>query len=282
MVALDRALCAGDLLGERGALFGERRPVSFAAGGGLLDRIADHAAVAVEAGELVQDRGLQLVLRQSLAIAASPSELLSPGAGVVAVGAAVAFGGHSDVGAAAAPAADKPCEQEVCAAGGAHSQVLAALLQQCLCGVEGVLVDQWVVDAGERLLAPVNPPDIRLVAENPENDCWLPAARRRWRLFAIEPACDCRGAEPSGGVPLEDAAYDGGGAIVGDKFLAVVAGVSEGDAAVRPAAFPRAALDAAGHAVNDGGVLELSEHPEHLKHHPPGRASGVEWLCRGA
>ncbi|HTC60045.1 MAG TPA: hypothetical protein VK691_08000 [Solirubrobacteraceae bacterium] len=58
VVALDRALGAGDLLGERGALFCERRPVGFIAGGGLLDCVADYAAVAVEAGELVEDCGL--------------------------------------------------------------------------------------------------------------------------------------------------------------------------------------------------------------------------------
>jgi hypothetical protein len=75
--------------------------------------------------------------------------------------------------------------------------------------VEGVGVDQWLVDAGEGLLAPVNPPDIRLVAENPENDGWLPAARRCGRLFAVESAGDGGGAESPCGVPLEDAPDDG-------------------------------------------------------------------------
>jgi hypothetical protein len=74
----------------------------------------------------------------------------------------------------------------------------------------------------------------------------------------------------------------GGGALVGDKFLVVVAGVAEGDAPVGPASFPCAALDAAGHAVNDRGVLELGEHAEHLQHHSSRCGAGVEWLCRGA
>ena len=49
-----------------------------AAGGGLLDRVADEASVPVEPGELVEDRGLQLVLRQPLAVAALAAELLPP------------------------------------------------------------------------------------------------------------------------------------------------------------------------------------------------------------
>ncbi|HTC60046.1 MAG TPA: hypothetical protein VK691_08005 [Solirubrobacteraceae bacterium] len=198
------------------------------------------------------------------------------------VGAAVAFGGHADVGAAATPAAHQAGEQELRAAGGTHRQVLAALLQERLRVVESVLVDQRLMDAGECLLAPVNTSDIRLVAENPQHDGWLPAARRRGRVFTVEASGDCGGAEPSRGVPLEDAPDDRRGALVGHKLLAIVAGIAERDATVGPAAFPGAALDATGYAVNDRGVLELGEHPEHLKHHPPGSGARVEWLGCGA
>jgi hypothetical protein len=64
------------------------------------------------------------------------------------------------------------------------------------------------MDSGECLLAPVNAPDIRLVSENPQHDRWLPAARRRGRVFAIEAASDGGAAEPPCGVPLEDAPDD--------------------------------------------------------------------------
>jgi hypothetical protein len=35
-----------------------------------------------------------------------------------------------------------------------------------------------------------------------------------------------------------------------------------------------------GYEINDGDVLELGEHAEHLKHHLTGRRTWVEWLGR--
>jgi hypothetical protein len=58
LVAIDRAFRASYLLGKRCALFGERLAVGLIARGGLRDGVADEAAVSVEAGELVEDRGL--------------------------------------------------------------------------------------------------------------------------------------------------------------------------------------------------------------------------------
>jgi hypothetical protein len=58
LVALNGALGSGDLLGERGTLFGECRAVCVVARCGFLDRVADEASVSVEPGELVEDRGL--------------------------------------------------------------------------------------------------------------------------------------------------------------------------------------------------------------------------------
>ncbi|MGA8353477.1 MAG: hypothetical protein WB698_04845 [Solirubrobacteraceae bacterium] len=148
--------------------------------------------------------------------------------------------------------------------------------------LEDVGVDQRLVDAWEGLSAPVNAADVCLVVENPEHDGRLPAARRRGRMFSIEATRNRSGAESSSGVPLEDAANDRRGALVRDKLLAIVADVAEGDTSVGPAAFPCPALDAAGHAVNDRGVLKLGEHPEHLQHHPPRRGASVERLGRRA
>jgi hypothetical protein len=58
LVAVDRAFGPADLLGERGALFCEGGAVGVIARGGLLDGVADEPAVAVDAGELCEDRGL--------------------------------------------------------------------------------------------------------------------------------------------------------------------------------------------------------------------------------
>jgi len=60
------------------------------------------------------------------------------------------------------------------------------------CVVQCVLVDQWLVDTGKCLLTPADPPDIRLVAENPQHDGGLPATGRRGRMFTVEPAGDRR------------------------------------------------------------------------------------------
>ncbi len=62
LVALDRVLAPGDLLGKRCAPFAELRAVGFVADGGLRDCVADESSVSVEPGELVEDRGLQSVL----------------------------------------------------------------------------------------------------------------------------------------------------------------------------------------------------------------------------
>jgi len=101
-------------------------------------------------------------------------------------------------------------------------------------------------------------------------------------VFSVQAPGDGGAAEPPGRVPLEDGPDDRCGALVRDQLLALVAGIAEGEAAVRPAPFPRAALDAAGYAVNDNGVLELGEHAKHLQHHPPRGGAGVERLGRGA
>jgi hypothetical protein len=61
LVALDCSFGTGDLLSKRGTLFGQRSAVGLLARGGLLDRVTDEAAVAVDPGELGEDRGLQLL-----------------------------------------------------------------------------------------------------------------------------------------------------------------------------------------------------------------------------
>ena len=52
--------------------------------------------------------------------------------------------------------------------------------------------------------------------------------------------------------------------------------------AAEPAALLRPTLDPGTDAVDDGSVLELGEHGQHLQHHPPGGGAGVERLGRRA
>ena len=61
-----------------------------------------------------------------------------------------------------------------------------------------------------------------------------------------------------------------------------VEGVPDWWASAVPAAFLGAAFDAGGDSVDDGGVLELGEHAEHLQHHAPGWRACVERLGRRA
>jgi hypothetical protein len=157
-----------------------------------------------------------------------------------------------------------------------------ALLEDRLCPLERVRVDQRLVDSREGLLAPAHTSDIRLVVQDPYDDGRLPSTRRRRRVFVCEAASDGGCPHASGGIPLEDAPDDGRGALVRDELLALVADIAERDAAVRPTSFTGAALDTGRDAVNDRGVLELGEHAEHLKHHPARGRPCVERLCRRA
>jgi hypothetical protein len=89
-------------------------------------------------------------------------------------------------------------------------------------------------------------------------------------MFFDEAPGDRSSTETPGRIPGEDAPDDGRRALIGDELLLLVARVSEWDASVGSASFSGAALDAAGDAVDDGGVLELGEHAEHLQHHSAG------------
>jgi hypothetical protein len=94
--------------------------------------------------------------------------------------------------------------------------IAAALLQQRLCALEKVTVDQRLVKSREALIAPVHTADIRLVGEDPQHDRGLPAARRRGCLFSVEAPGDGGGTEPSGRVQLEDPSDDRRCALVRD------------------------------------------------------------------
>ncbi|HET9676752.1 MAG TPA: hypothetical protein VFP21_04515 [Solirubrobacterales bacterium] len=56
--------------------------------------------------------------------------------------------------------------------------------------------------------------------------------------------------------------------------------VAEGDVAADPLAAFCLALHPGDGSFDDGRPLELGEDAEHLNHHPPGRAGGVERLGR--
>jgi hypothetical protein len=96
-------------------------------------------------------------------------------------------------------------------------------LQQRLRAIEGVLVDQRLVQPRECLLAPMDAPDVRLVGEYPEHDRRLPASCQRRRVLRIKPSGYRGGSESSRCVPLEDATDDRRGALVWDQLLVLVA-----------------------------------------------------------
>jgi len=89
-VALGRAFNAGDLDGDRAALLIERWSLALRLLLGGAEGVVDERAVAVDAGELAQDGGLELLAGDALALAGFGAVLLAGGAGVVVVGAAFA------------------------------------------------------------------------------------------------------------------------------------------------------------------------------------------------
>ena len=86
-VALGRAFDTGDLGGDRPTLLIERWSLALRLLLGGTEGVVDERAVAVDAGELAQDGGLELLARDALALAGFGSVLLAGGAGVVVVGA---------------------------------------------------------------------------------------------------------------------------------------------------------------------------------------------------
>jgi hypothetical protein len=84
-VALGCAFCVCDLCGDCVASLIERRllPLRLLTGGG--ECVMYELTVAVDAGELVQDGGLDLLARYTLTLAGFGAVLLAGGAGVVVV-----------------------------------------------------------------------------------------------------------------------------------------------------------------------------------------------------
>ncbi|HET7572667.1 MAG TPA: hypothetical protein VFJ77_08360 [Gaiellaceae bacterium] len=69
VVAVEGALAAADLLGDGPLLFLDRGPVCGLLAVGPLEGLRDEVAVAVEAGELVEDGVLELVAAEAFAVA---------------------------------------------------------------------------------------------------------------------------------------------------------------------------------------------------------------------
>ncbi|HET7572666.1 MAG TPA: hypothetical protein VFJ77_08355 [Gaiellaceae bacterium] len=198
------------------------------------------------------------------------------------VEAAVALGTHADVGAAAAATTDDPGEEELGAVAAPPGQILAPLPEQRLRGLEGGLLDERLVQAGEALAAPVDPAEIRLVLQQPLHHRRLPAPGGRRGVLVGEQPRDRSGPEPVLGIEAENPLHHRCLPLVGDDELVRVAAVAEGDPPRGPAALLRTALDAGGDPVDDRRVLELREHRQHLQHHPPRRRAGVKGFGGGA
>src|SRR5581483_11353200 len=65
-----------------------------------------------------------------------------------------------------------------------------------------------------------------------------------------------------------------------EQLRLLIAGVAVRGPPAHPFAFADTAFESGGDTVDDGGVLELGEHAEHLQHHPPRRGAGIERLSR--
>lgn len=283
VVALDRLLGAGDLGADRGEALFECRSLSFCFRFGFGDRLLDEGAVAVDAGELLEDRVFEFVLGEAFAAAGFWSVLLPSGAGVVVVGAAVAARGHADVGAAAAAAAHEAGEEEIGGVAATAREILASFSEDRLCAGEGELVDDRFVLGVEGFVAPADLAGVGGVGEDEVHRRMPPAGRGCWRLFGAELFCNRDRAEPLARVELEDALHDGRLDRIGDEqALFVGEDVAEGRSAAEPASLFCASFDAGADPVDDRGVFELGEHTEHLQHHPPRGRAGVERLGRRA
>jgi hypothetical protein len=81
---------AGDLGGDRFAAFVERWALALGLLLGGSEGVLDERSVAVDAGELMQDGGLELLAGDALVLAGFGAVLLAGGAGVVVVEAAFA------------------------------------------------------------------------------------------------------------------------------------------------------------------------------------------------
>jgi hypothetical protein len=178
-------------------------------------------------------------------------------------------------------AADDAGEQEIRAVAAAAGSVLAALGEDGLGVVEGVLVDQRLVCGFEVLIAPANASEVGRVGEDAMYGRVAPAGAQRQCVLGAELVGDCDCAEPVLCVEPVDTPDNGRGDRVG-RELAIVEGVPERRSAAVPAAFLGAAFYPGGDPVNDGGVLELGEHAEHLQHHAASWRASVEWLGRRA
>ncbi|MFY9579386.1 MAG: hypothetical protein WAQ33_08670 [Gaiellaceae bacterium] len=85
------------------------------------------------------------------------------------------------------------------------------------------------------------------------------------------------------GIAREDLLHEWCLGWVGFQVAALrVEAVAEGERAAGPLAAGRLAFHAGDHPLDDRRPFELGEDTEHLDHHPPGRAGGVERLAGAA
>jgi hypothetical protein len=124
--------------------------VAFALGECLLD----HVAIAVELGELAEAGCFESVLRKPVGGALGRPVLVTGRAGVVAVAAAATVRARADVGAAAVVTAEQPGEQEVGWVAAAQRCLFAAAAQDLLGLLEGVVVDERLLEAGVGVAVP--------------------------------------------------------------------------------------------------------------------------------
>jgi len=153
-VALQLALDARDLRTRRCELLFYLWPFGFGRLREVGERLLDDVAVAIQLGELREDRRFEAVLGKPVALALRRPVLVAGGAGVVGVATVASMRTRADIGAATVVAADQPREQEVARIAASEGCVFAAAAEDLLRLVEGVVVDERLVKSGMGFAVP--------------------------------------------------------------------------------------------------------------------------------
>ncbi|HET8894648.1 MAG TPA: hypothetical protein VFM96_11185 [Gaiellaceae bacterium] len=281
-VAFQLALDARDLGARRCQLFLQLGPLGLGHVREVGECSFDHMAVAIELGELGEHGRFEPVFGEPVGVALGGAVLVAGGAGVVGVAVVASVRAGADVGAPAMVAADEAGEEIVGRVAAPQRRVFVSAAEDLLRLVEGVVVDERLVQAGMCFAVPANKPAVSGVGEDELQRVGRPTCfAGRGCGLGLERARDRGRAELPVGVQAEDATDDRRLHFVRHKQLGLfVAGIAVGSAAAHPFAFADAAFKSGSDAVDDRRVLELGKHAEHLQHHPPRRGARVERLGR--
>ena len=247
---------------------------------GLLEEVG--ALVGVE--ERVEGGRVQLLCREALGVAVLRAVALAREARVVAVPVAVAHGRGPDEVLPTSVAHDESGQKERRGRRRPLGPVLTALREQGLDAAEELLVHEVLVGAVVEGVSEEDLADVDRVAQHGEDSRVAPGPTGLGPVAGlVQPHRERSGAFSAVSVAVEDDRHEWRLVGLGREAPGLrIDVIAEGPGATAPAAPGCLALHAGDHPVDDGGPLELGEHPEHLDHHPPRRRRRVEGLGRRA